>query len=30
VEPARGTAHVAFLGHRDEGLEVRETHGPQG
>jgi hypothetical protein len=27
VEPARGSPHVTLLGHRDEGLEVRETHG---
>lgn len=27
VEPARGTPHMALFGHRDEGLNVRETHG---
>jgi hypothetical protein len=26
VEPARGAAHVALFGHRDERLEVREAH----
>lgn len=26
VEPARGAAHVALFGHRDEGLDLREAH----
>jgi hypothetical protein len=30
VEPARGPPHMALLGHRDKGLEVRETHGREG
>lgn len=28
VQPARGPAHVALFRHRDEGLEVRDAHGP--